>query len=512
MALRVINGGRKGKDGIDDPVEEPAGRTRRSDATEVDVDDDDDDGLGDSTIIGVPAPPPSARTAGVGKFDFDDLAIDDALSSIEEKASVAIPAPKAPARHFPSPTTHGRAQSAHETTPPPQAQPWQQQPTGPRPPTGPYPHPNQYPPANQYPPTGQYPNQYPPTGAYPQQAHYPPTGPYPQHAHYPPTGQIPHVGQMATPMPGAPPLAPAPKTSRVALYAVVGALLALALGGIVAYAVVAKGNKKNNVASGSGSAGSATEVASLGSAGSATSTGSAGSAVVPRGSAGSAVVSNGSAGSATSGSAGSAAPPASTTAKANLSSVEHPIVGDCVKAEGKAQVATIAVASPRAVKSGEALFTMKSRSGANVDALAKRVNELEALAKEDPDSYGPFLKRARNELRAGQAPITTTIKASSAGTFQSKVKVGDQVAPGSVLGCFIDARTWIGVADIEGAKAIVSWGCTVADNTHTAACKIQATEVINGGSGTRVTVEISATGTSWLEGPSHPWLVLEPPD
>lgn len=482
--MRVINGGRKGQNGDDDLEEEASSRTMRS-ATEIDL-DDDDDGLGSSTIIGVAPSPPTARTAGVGTFDFDDNAIDDVLSGIEDKAVALPPGPQVPARHYPVPSTHGRPQSSHDGTMPPPEQ--MRYPTG--------------------------------------QMHTPPPGQM-QHMGY--TGHMGHMGHTGhmgapTPIPGAmlpPPMLHTPepqsqRQSRAPMFAV-AALIAIAIGGFGAYAVVSKGDKKNNTAgSGSGSAGSATSVDSVGSAGSATSDGSAIVATGSAGSAGSDVVPTGSAGSAVvpTGSAGSAAPPQATALKATLVSVEHPAIGDSVTAKSKGQIASVSVAKPRDVKSGEALFTIKSRSGANVDALAKRVSELEALAKEDPDSYGPFLKRARNELRAGQAPIITTIKASSGGMFHSSVKVGDQVTPGSVLGKFVDARTWIGVADaegtVDGATPTATWSCTVADTTHTAACNIQVTEVINGGSGTRVTVEISATGTSWVEGPSKPWLVLAP--
>jgi len=204
-------------------------------------------------------------------------------------------------------------------------------------------------------------------------------------------------------------------------------------------------------------------------------------------------------------------PPKPGKAKAEFTRVEHPTIGDPVTAQVKGQIASVASDKPREVKAGDALFTIKSRSGANIEALTRKVSEMQAMAKEDPDSYGPFLARARSQLRAAQAPVVAPVKAPTAGLFQSKVKVGDQVGLGSVLGVFVDDSTWIGVADVQGATPTATWICTVGDNKHTATCKVQVTEMINEGSGTRVTVEISATGTSWLEGPSQAWLALEPP-
>lgn len=488
MALRA-GGGRNRQDVPDEfgDGEEPT-RISRVDPTFSDaVDDEDDDGLGSSTVVGVPTPPPRARTAGVGKLEFDDDAVDEVLSAIEEKAAI-VPA-STPAAPFaavpqpPSPVTHGGRSSGLI-------------PSDPR-------APNQHPSAP-YPvaPMGHHPSTpYPPYPAVP----YAAPQPYPP-AQYP---AAPPLG-MHTPIPSQIPTgsAPAATKSRAPLFAIVGVGVLLA-GGVAAYMLVANHKSTSTEAKSAGS-GSAGEVVATGSSDPSGSAGSAGSASVPNGSgdpAGSGGSATGSAGSAA---AGSAVPAEPVSVKGELVSVEHPVI-EHLAAEVKGEIARVAAPTTRDVKEGDVLFTIKARSGANVGALQKRVSELQALAKEDPDSYAPFLRRARNELRQAQAPVITTVKAGSDGAFQSKVKVGDHVDAGTVLGNFVDARTWIAVGSVEGTTPTASWTCTVADNTHTAACKIQATEVINGGAGTRMTVEISATGTSWLAGPSRPWLVVEPP-
>lgn len=443
MALRVIDGGKDGPED-DDEAGDPS-----SAANGGDEGDDEDDGLGSSTILGVPAPPVSARPAG-GKYDFDDGALDAAFGAMEQGKKPVAPAikpqraPTAPQnlpRAAPAMSTHGSG-------------------------------------------TSPQPIQRPPTGV--QSTVGPATGPMPIQGAAGMTGPVPMpIGHQGTASVVAP-----QSQSHAALYAFIAVVFVL--GGVVAYAVFAnRGSGDSGTQTGSGSA-----VAVGSGSGSAVAVGSGSAVAVGSGSAGS----------------GSAAAAKPANATAELASLEHPVV-EPVTCQTHGQVATATVTTPKDVKAGDTLFTIRTKTGANVGALQARVAELEKLAKDDPDAYGPFLASARAELAAAQAPIMTTIKAGSAGLFDAKVKVGDDVKEGVVLGNIVDGRTWIGVANMDKAKPTAAWICTVAtpDNSHTAACRIQATEAIAGSAGTRVTVEISATGTAWLDPAAHPKIVLEPP-
>ena len=208
--------------------------------------------------------------------------------------------------------------------------------------------------------------------------------------------------------------------------------------------------------------------------------------------------------------------PKHTTATAEIISLEHPIL-EKVVSPSHGQVALVAVSPSGQVKMGDNLFTIrhKQTGGAKGAALVKRIAELQGLAKEDPAAYEPFLARARRDLDQLQQVSVVAVKASTTGLAESRVKVGDQVEDGAVLGALLDGRTWLAVAIFKDSEPTATWSCAVAtpDDTHTAACKIQTTEAIKGdGGGTRVTVEIATTGTAWLDGlDQHPRLVLDPP-
>jgi hypothetical protein len=208
--------------------------------------------------------------------------------------------------------------------------------------------------------------------------------------------------------------------------------------------------------------------------------------------------------------------PKPATAIAEITSLDHPVLQDIVSPV-RGEVSAVSVSTPREVKLGENLFTIRYRrsGGSRAAALVKRIAELETLAQEDPGAYEPFLARARRDLKQLQRVDTSTVNASAPGLVASQVKVGDDVEAGATLGTVLDGRTWVAVATVQGAEPTANWSCVVAtpDNKHTAACKIQTTEAITEGGGTRVTVEISTTGTSWLDGLKlQQRLVLEPPN
>jgi hypothetical protein len=171
------------------------------------------------------------------------------------------------------------------------------------------------------------------------------------------------------------------------------------------------------------------------------------------------------------------------------------------------------ITKQRDVKPGEVLLAVRGKSVRNAQtiALTRKVAELEALAKQDPGSYQPFLARTRRELAVAQRPELVSIKASSAGVFEPRVEVGDKVADGAPVGAMIDPQTWHASAIVRGVTPLASWSCVVAtgDASHSAACKILTTEAV--ADGTRVTVEIQASGTEWLkDAGQQPRIIVEP--
>jgi hypothetical protein len=176
----------------------------------------------------------------------------------------------------------------------------------------------------------------------------------------------------------------------------------------------------------------------------------------------------------------------------------------------RGQVASVAKAGP--IKAGDVVATVRGVSTSN-PALARKVAELEQLAKQDPASYAPFLARTRRELERTQRIELASVKATAAGAFESRVKVGDRVEAKGTLGSLVDDTSWIAIATIPEASPTAAWSCVVsaADGSHTAACTIQTTEAVDG-TGTRVTAEILAAGTEWLaDADQHPQILVEPP-
>lgn len=201
--------------------------------------------------------------------------------------------------------------------------------------------------------------------------------------------------------------------------------------------------------------------------------------------------------------------PKQAGAAAELASLEHPVL-ETVVARSAGQL--VKLADARALKAGDELAVLKSRSpaSARISELTKNVSDLEVLAKEDTGAYGPMLATARRELEAARQPTLTTVRAPIAGLVVPVAKVGDDVQDKAVLAKLVDGRVWIGIATFATAQPTATWSCAIAtpDSSHTATCKIQSTEVVAGA--TRVTIEVAANAT-WLDGPVHPRLLVEPP-
>ncbi len=222
-----------------------------------------------------------------------------------------------------------------------------------------------------------------------------------------------------------------------------------------------------------------------------------------------------------------------SSATTDIATLEHPILEE-ITAPVQGQVASITIAKKRDVAGGEPLFSIRYRAGGgSKEALLKRIAELEAKVKEapgeasvvvgedgtvnleDPTVYEQQLARARRELKQMKQVDVATVKATTGGLVESRVKVGDNTTVGSTLGVRLDKRSWTATAIVKDAKPAATWSCVVAtpDDSHTGLCKIQSTELIPGdGFGTRVVVEIAATGTTWLKGlDQKPRLILEAP-
>jgi biotin carboxyl carrier protein len=208
------------------------------------------------------------------------------------------------------------------------------------------------------------------------------------------------------------------------------------------------------------------------------------------------------------------APPPST--KPEITSLEHPALTDVVSPI-RGRIAAIAIPPSHTVKVGDKLFTLrfKQSGGAKAAALVKRIAELEGMAKDDPATYEPFLTRARRDLARTQQVDTEVVKATTAGWIESRVKVGDEVKAGGVLGSMRDTQRWTAITTMRDGEPTAAWSCAIAaaDRAHSAACKIVTTETIKEApGGTRVTVEIGAATAPWLEDlDQHTQLVLEPP-
>ncbi len=199
-------------------------------------------------------------------------------------------------------------------------------------------------------------------------------------------------------------------------------------------------------------------------------------------------------------------PPAPAPLTVEVTTLEH-VTTATVTASARGNV--VKVNAGNAVrKQGDLVVELAFRQtgGARVAELNKRIAELQQLVKQDPDTYEPFLQRARRDLDRAQPTVQTNVTAPAAGTFRSRVKVGDTVKQGDTLGAMLDTRTWTATVTAH-ASVTATWSCAIADATHTAACKIRSTEATGGD--TKVTVEIDASVAPWLTGvDQHPSLIF----
>ena len=201
------------------------------------------------------------------------------------------------------------------------------------------------------------------------------------------------------------------------------------------------------------------------------------------------------------------APAKPAPAPVAIASLEHPVLAN-VTSPMRGTVTRILGAADHALQKGDKLFeiTHKQTGGPEVAALEKRIADLQALVKQDPATYRPFLARARRDLDRAQPTVHSVVTAADAGLLESRVELGANVSAGDVLGAVLDAHRWTATATTHDAVT-ATWSCAVADATHTAACKIQSTEAA--ADGTRVTVVIDATSTPWLAGlAQHPTLMF----
>lgn len=190
-----------------------------------------------------------------------------------------------------------------------------------------------------------------------------------------------------------------------------------------------------------------------------------------------------------------------------ITTLEHPLIAN-VTSPMRGTVASVLAAPGRELQKGDKLLeiTHKQTGGAEAAALEKRIAELQALVKQDPATYQPFLMRARRDLERAQPIVRSVVTASAAGVFDTHLHAGASVNEGDALGTLRDGHTWTAMATTHDAVT-ATWSCAVADATHTAACKIQSTEAAS--DGTKVSVVIDAGAAPWLEGlAQHPNLIF----
>jgi biotin carboxyl carrier protein len=270
-------------------------------------------------------------------------------------------------------------------------------------------------------------------------------------------------------VPGYPPQAPMPhpaKAPSVSKPLLIGGLVALvAIGGMLGFLFLKKGNQEptakvadgsaqtvgSAAAIGSGSAaavtvdmGSGTKtVPAVGSGGSGTGSaaaaagsGAAGSAAAtPDTGSGSAKPDVG-AGSATAPEAGSGKSPPEAGSGAGSAAPDEtaPASASPVNAPTGGEV-TAFLKGTRAVKKGEKLFSIVTISGdpAKIKELTGKVKEMETLAKSDPDTYKEFVATAKRDLAAVRKINTTVVTAPKAGKATPKIRSGATVRAGQVL-------------------------------------------------------------------------------
>lgn len=467
--LRVIDGGQSRP-----PGERSAGR--RDDEVSGEIDDDNE-----ATVIAMPSAMIQEALAAeeAAAQMLPPSEVDRALDSLADPgAQRGAPAPGAPTPAVPAPgepVWQPWNQLAAPPVPPPIAAP----PTGPIQPWQPAGQPLGYPPD---------PRQTPWPGTMAPPGYAPPPG-MPAYVHTPAPMMAPGYAPAAGQLPQA-----APKRSRAVVFAVVGTVLVLGAGLVIGKFVLAS----DHAASSSAPPAAGSQVTSApGPVVQAHPTTQAPTPTPPAGSA--AIVAPHP--------TAPEIPAKPAPAPIAIASLEHPVLAN-VTSSMRGTVTKILGAADHELQKGDKLLeiTHKQTGGPEVAALEKRIADLQALVKQDPATYEPFLTRARRDLDRAQPIVRSVVTAGDAGMFECRVKLGSNVSPGDVLGAMRDAHTWTATATTHDAVT-ATWSCAVADATHTAACKIQSTEAA--ADGTRVTVVIDASSAPWLAGlAQHPTLIF----
>lgn len=205
---------------------------------------------------------------------------------------------------------------------------------------------------------------------------------------------------------------------------------------------------------------------------------------------------------------------ASGATQSEVTSIEHPAHGH-ISATESGEISHAFLRRSARVKRGERLFVIshKHPDGPKAAQLARRIKELESLARKEPDTYNAFLKRARAQYQSTQRVDHDVVTARATGLARPKVTEGDHVRKGDVVAELVDSSLWLAHATFEQGDPQRSWTCSViGPGDKRAACQIRA---VNAGKhGNRVTAEVSAVDAPWLEGHEHPQqltLELAPP-
>ena len=202
-----------------------------------------------------------------------------------------------------------------------------------------------------------------------------------------------------------------------------------------------------------------------------------------------------------------------------VASVEHG-AGEPLHAPVRGVVSRVFLTEPRLVKKNEKLFEITRRlpPSPKAAALAKRVKELEALAKTDPE-YKAFVERARRDhKRAAQVRTEkVVVRAARAGMVTAVAKRGAQVGPKDVLATVADPSSWIARASLTGEERPTSeWSCRIvpadaaAESEQGAPCRVL--EVAEADGAAQVVAAVEASAAPWLTGAGEQRvrLVVEP--
>jgi hypothetical protein len=197
-------------------------------------------------------------------------------------------------------------------------------------------------------------------------------------------------------------------------------------------------------------------------------------------------------------------PPALAWRTAAIQRREHPAIGQLSAPE--AGVVTWRKAGGARVKKGEPLGALRIelavRGSAPIDpAVAARIKELEALARQDP-VYRDFLEKERRALqraRPGRKVRELPLLAPADGVLSLAVESRVPVEKGAPLATVGDEAAWAVEAFLDGEPPAAASACELRGDAvaERLACRLEAVAPQDGGS--LVRLHVAAADAPWLE-------------